>query len=104
MAITTDRTMDIAKTIMNQIKSLDYWALGSYGATNYSAIGECDKYLGGLAFMCNGFNHKGWVQIKLTFMDEYEISFIGRDRKVVKVVYGVHFPELIEVLDWVENG
>ncbi|MDG1518558.1 MAG: hypothetical protein P8Q42_11070 [Flavobacteriales bacterium] len=55
-------------------------------------------------YKVNGYNHKGWVSIKLTYMDEYEISFINRNREVVKVVDGVYCDELISVLDWVEKG
>tara|TARA_B110000211_G_C13970390_1_gene504702 strand:- start:819 stop:956 length:138 start_codon:yes stop_codon:yes gene_type:complete len=36
-------------------------------------------------------------------MDEYNISFINRNREVVKVVDGVYCDELISVLDYVEN-
>ena len=104
MAVKTSRTMDIAKEIMNQIKALDCWYLPAVGAERFYAIGEDDKFIGGLGFQVEGFNHQGWVLIKLTWADEYEIIFVNRDRKVVKVIGGVHFPELIEVLDWVEEG
>ena len=52
----------------------------------------------------NGLHLKEWVKIRLTFMDEYTISFINRNREVVKVVEGVYCDELISVLDWIENG
>ena len=42
--------MEIAKTIMNQIKAIDFCALGAYGAKNYVALPENDNYQGGLDF------------------------------------------------------
>lgn len=104
MTESTTRAMDTARTILDQIKAIDFWALASYGAENYYAISENDEYMGGVGFQVNGYHHKGWVLIKLTWVDEYEVSFIGKDRKVVKVVEGVYFPELVEVLDFVEKG
>ena len=104
MSTTTNRTIEIAQTVLEQIKALDGWALAAYGATNFAAVSAKDGYLGGISFMVNGLKHSGWVTIKLTVMDEYEISFINRNREVVKVVEGVHFPELIQVLNWVEKG
>lgn len=103
MATTTDRTMELANEIRNQINCGDRWYLPSVGATHFAVISEKDGYLGGLEFHVNGLNLKGWVKIRLTFMDEYEISFINRNREVVKVVDGVYCDELISVLDYVEN-
>ena len=96
--------MGIAKEVMKQIKALDGWYLPAVGAKNFAAVSAKDGYLGGLSFIVNGLIHKGWVTIRLTVMDEYEISFINRNREVVKLVESVHFPELIQVLDFVEKG
>ena len=104
MSTVTTRAIELAQTVLEQIKTLDGWYLPAVGATNFAAVSAKDGYLGGISFMVNGLNHKGWVTIKLTVMDEYEISFIDRDRKVAKVIEGVHFPELIGVLDYVEKG
>ena len=96
--------MEIAKTILEQIKALDFWALGSYGATNYVTVPESKQYSGGVSFKVNGYHHKGWASIKLTYMDEYEISFIVNGGEVFKLVEGVYCDELVTVLDWIEDG
>lgn len=101
--ITTNRTMEIAKTIMNQIKAIDYWALGAYGANTYASMSEDETRMGGLTFKVNGYNHKGWVKIELTWSDEYRIHFINRKRVNVKTVEGVYCDELVQVLDWIEK-
>jgi hypothetical protein len=45
----------------------------------------------------------GKDSIKLTYMDEYEISFIVDSGDIVKMVEGIYCDELVKVLDWVEN-
>jgi hypothetical protein len=96
-------TMELAKEILNQINVGDRWFLPAAGATNFAAISEKDGFVGGLEFKVNGLKHKGWVKIRLTWTDEYEISFINLNRELVKVVGGVYCDELVAVLDWMEN-
>lgn len=101
---TTNNTMELAKEILNQINCGDRWFLPAVGANHFAAIAQKDGFVGGLEFKVNGLNHKGWAKIRLTWMDEYEISFINRNRDIVKTVGGVYCDELMEVLDWVEKG
>jgi hypothetical protein len=101
---TTDRTMELAKEILNQINTIDRWFLPAVGAYNFAAVAQKDGFIGGLEFKVNGLKHKGWVKIRLTWADEYEISFVNRNREVVKTVGGVFCDELVAVLDFVEKG
>jgi len=103
-AVQQERTIEIAKTIMSQIKVIDYWALGSYGANMYAAMSEDETRIGGLTFKVNGFNHRGWVKVELTWSDEYRVHFINRNRVLVRSIDGVFCDELVTVLDWIEKG
>jgi hypothetical protein len=103
MSTTATGTMELAKEILNQINCGDRWFLPAVGATNFAATAEKDGFVGGLEFKVNGLNHKGWVKIRLTWADEYEVSFVNRSREVVKTVGGVYCDELVTVLDWVET-
>jgi hypothetical protein len=96
--------MEIAKTILEQIKTIDFWALGAYGACNYVNIPQSNDYYGGVVFKVNGFNHKGWVSIRLTFSDLYEINFIVEGGKVIKTTEDVYCDQLVNILDWIEKG
>lgn len=58
--------MEIAKIIIEQINSIDRWALGAYGSTNFYHIPESPEFAGGLIFSVNGLVHKGKVKILLT--------------------------------------
>jgi|GEM_PF-4971460 len=51
---TTSRTMEIAQTILEQIKYTDRTALIAWGAKNFSATRESKEFEGGLAFQVNG--------------------------------------------------
>ena len=95
--------MKIARTILNQIKTLDRMFLMAAGAHNYAALSHNDKRTGGLEFKVNGLVHKGWCKIELTFMDTYRISFVNRKRETVKVVEECYCDQLIQILDYVEG-
>ena len=96
-------TMEIAKTILSQIKHVDAWALGSYGAKNFTAVSETKERAGGLSFQCSGLHHFGWCTIHLTWVDDYTIIFHNKAREVVKTVEGVNCEQLVEVLDYIEG-
>lgn len=96
-------TMEIARTILNQIKYGDQWALGSYGATNFAALSENKERSGGLSFQVNGLKHKGWATIELRWVDDYTVIFTNKKREVVKRVEGVYCDQLVEVLDYIEG-
>ncbi len=68
--------MSIAKIIHSQIKALDFWAFGAWGAKNLVALND------GLQFKTSGMvGWKGQVQITLNGSDLYDIAFV-RVRKV----------------------
>lgn len=98
-----NRVMELASTILNQIKAGDSWALGAWGARGYYAISESKDFQGGLGFKVNGLKHKGWVTIKLRWVDDYTISFINKIGQVVKEVEGIYCDQLVEVIDFVEG-
>jgi hypothetical protein len=100
---TTSRTMEIAQTILEQIKCDDRSALMAWGAKNFSAISESKDYEGGLAFQVNGLQHKGWVRIYLRWADDYTIIFINKNRETVKTFGGAYCDMLVQVIDWIEG-
>ena len=96
--------MEIAKIIIEQINSIDRWALGAYGSNNFYHIPESPEFAGGLIFSVNGLVHKGKVKILLTWMDEYKINFLNQNGISIKEVNGVYCDMLVEVLDYIEFG
>lgn len=100
---TTSKTMEIAQTILEQIKYADRSALMAWGATNFCALGESKEFQGGLSFKVNGLTHKGWVKVCLRWVDDYNIIFINRNREVVKTFEGAFCDMLVPVIDWIEG-
>jgi hypothetical protein len=99
---TTTRTMDIAQTIIEQVKYVDKWALMAYGSRNFTALSESKLYQGGLQFQVNGFHFKGTVRIQLKWIDTYTITFISKKCEIVKEVENVYCDTLVDILDWIE--
>jgi len=97
------QSIEIASTILHQIKSLDYSALMAWGARNFLALPETDDCLGGIRFNVNGLKHNGLVKIMLTYADDYSIYFLSSNGEIVHQVEGVYCDMLVEVLDWVEG-
>lgn len=95
--------MEIAKTIISQIKYADKWALMAYGSTNYVALPESKEYQGGLQFQCSGFKHKGTVRIQLKWIDTYTTSPISKKGETIKEVNDVYCDMLVDILDWIEG-
>ncbi|MFV8343629.1 hypothetical protein [Flavobacterium sp. XS2P39] len=95
--------MKIAKTIIEQIKYADKWALMAYGSKNFIALPESKEYQGGLQFQCSGFRHKGTVRIQLKWIDTYTISFISKKGEIIKEVNDVYCDMLVDILDWIEG-
>lgn len=91
-------TMQIAKTIMGQIKAIDILALGDWGAKDFVAMRD------GLKFKTSGaVKWKGYVYVKYDYgMDLYNVIF-GRVRKtewiVDKEVDGVYAEDLVDIID-----
>jgi hypothetical protein len=96
-------TMEIARTILNQIKFGDRMFLMAVGATNFASLSETKERIGGLEFKVNGLVHKGWCKVELKFNDTYRILFVNRKREIVKVVEECYCDQLVEILDYVEG-
>ena len=90
--------MSIAKIILGQIKALDFWALGAWGAKDMVALND------GLQFKTSGMvRWKGIVQVKYDEgQDLYNVIF-GRIRKyewkIDNQVEGVFVEDLVEVIN-----
>lgn len=90
--------MSVANTILGQIKALDKWALGAWGAKDLVAMND------GLKFKTGGMvRWKGYVYVKYDEgQDLYNVIF-GRIRKyewkVDKEVNGVFVEDLVRVID-----
>ena len=56
----------IAQTILNQINSLDKWAMPSYAAENLTVLPEQTTHQGGLYFKCNGYKVNVQLILELT--------------------------------------
>lgn len=98
-----EQTMSIAKTILEQIKYGDSYALMAWGARHFAAVSPSKEFQGGLSFQVNGLVHKGWVTVKLRWMDDYTIVFTNKKREVVKTVEGAYCDMLVPVIDWIEG-
>ena len=90
--------MTIAKTILDQIKGMDFWALGAWGAKDLVAMKD------GLKFKTSGMvKWKGYVYIQYDEgMDLYNVIFAKIRKlewKVEKQVDGVYFDQLVEIID-----
>lgn len=87
----------ISQTILNQIKSLNKWALDSWGAKNYIATDN------GIQFDVRGSKFRGRIVIELDkSSDTYTIEF-GNVRKlewvVKKKLENIFAEDLVNVLD-----
>jgi hypothetical protein len=90
--------MSIAKTIHSQIKTIDYWALGAWGAKDLVAMND------GLKFKSSGMvGWKGQVYVKYNEgTDLYDIEFFrirGAKVFVDDIVEGVFVEDLVNVID-----
>lgn len=100
---TTSRALEIARTIVNQIKYADKWALGAWKCQNLVALPESKEFAGGLRFKVNGLKFKGYVAIELRWVDDYTITFINKQKQVVKELKGIYCDQLVECIDWIEG-
>jgi hypothetical protein len=96
-------TMEIARTILNQINFGDRMFLMAVGAKNFASLSESKERIGGLEFQCNGLVHKGWCKVELKYNDTYRIVFVNRKREIVKTVEECYCDQLVEILDYVEG-
>ncbi|HBI02363.1 MAG TPA: hypothetical protein PLL09_01295 [Flavobacterium sp.] len=100
---TSTQTMEIARTILNQIQYADRSALMAWGASNFAAISPSREYQGGIAFQVLGLKHKGWIKVLLRWVDDYTIEFINQDRELVKTSNGCYCDMLVPIIDWIEG-
>ena len=90
--------MSIGKTILSQIKSIDFWAMGAWGAKDLVAMND------GLKFKTSGMvKWKGYVYVKYDYgQDLYDVIF-ARIRKYEwvedKKVEGVYAEDLVRIID-----
>jgi hypothetical protein len=96
-------SVQIAQTILNQIKYFDKSALMAWGAKSFCSLSENKTRVGGLSFQVNGLTHKGWVTIELDWLDTYTVVFTNRKRIVVKTCNGIYCDMLIDVIDFIEG-
>jgi hypothetical protein len=91
--------MNIAQTILSQIKALDPMALFAWGAKDLINMEN------GLKFKTTGITpYKGYVYIKLNGKDLYDIQFFkvrNLEVKTDKVVEDVYAEDLVRVIDGV---
>jgi hypothetical protein len=99
--------LEIANTILDQIRATDRMALWAWGAKDFMALnGSDDKAkevsLGGVQFKVNGAKHKGTVVVNLMANDTYTVT-IGSVRKgewkVKTITDDVYCDNLMEIID-----
>ena len=89
--------MYIAKTILSQIKTLDFWAMGAWGAKDLVAMND------GLKFKTSGMvKWKGYVYVKYDYgQDLYDVIF-ARIRKMEWIedekIEGVYAEDLVNII------
>lgn len=94
----SSKNRKIAETILQQLRALDKWALGSWAARDFVAIDN------GLQFRVRGTKIKvgGMVQITLNSRDLYDIKLImvrGVNVKTRAEVEGIFVDSLVDTLD-----
>jgi len=90
--------MTVAQTILAQIRAIDIWAMGAWGARDLVAMTD------GLKFKTTGtVKWKGYVYVKYDYgRDLYDVIF-ARLRKMAWVedekVEGVYVEDLVRIID-----
>lgn len=95
----------VAQTILDQIKAIDFWALGAWGAKN--AVAGDNR----LQLDVKGLKFRGRVIITLTEKDDYTIEF-GKIRNKNKIptwtvhhtAESVYCDQLVSVIDHIVEG
>lgn len=100
---TQSQSIEIAQTILQQIKYADRWFLPAVGAKKFLALPESKMFQGGVRFNVNGLKHKGIVEISLRWVDDYTITFLSSNGEIIKSVENVYCDMLVGVLDWLEG-
>jgi hypothetical protein len=101
-------TQEIAKTIIQQIKATDYWALGAWGYRNPVALREGQEkhgyILGGIQFDVSGkkLPRGGKVLVYLMGDDTYTVRVVrihGTKVNEIKLVEQVYCDDLMRIID-----
>tara|TARA_R110000787_G_scaffold8699_6_gene29926 strand:+ start:334 stop:705 length:372 start_codon:yes stop_codon:yes gene_type:complete len=97
-------SIEIARTIKHQMRggsgvdghngAICYM---TWGATNFRELGENESSKGGLVFKTNGLKHKGFVTIRLTYMDDYTVTFTSDKGELV--LERIYADQLTYVID-----
>jgi hypothetical protein len=95
---TENRGLEVAKSILFQLKAMGQVEMWSWGARDFCVTPESKEFAGGLIFKTNGFKHKGWVSIKLR-NDLYHIFLTNNKGEVVKSFTEVYFDEMVNMID-----
>ena len=96
------------KEILRQINYADPNAMNCWvvivGHTCF-ALPESKERRAGIKMICNGFKHKGRVDIDLTWADDYTIKFYDKHGSIINTLERVYAPELCRTLDiHIESG
>ncbi len=92
MSTTQNNSVQVAKTIHQQLIGLGKIKVWSWGANSWSAISN------GLMFKVQGFKFKGIVKIILVPNDTYRIEFV-KANNTVKEFTDVYFDEMVGLID-----
>lgn len=109
LAQTKSVTVEIAKTILAQIKSYDQMLLWACGARNFTALseeklGSGNYQLGGVQMDVSGLKFKGKVIVRLIANDTYtvEIGYLSKVSykwNIKKSVPDIYSDQLGEIID-----
>jgi hypothetical protein len=95
---------EIVNTIYQQIRCMDRWAFGAWGAKDFKRIGKS------LHFAVNGAKfRRGYIEVEYDYgTDAYNVKTYRKyDNKVVygKIVSGIYFDQLVKIIDrLIERG
>ena len=104
-----EQTFYYSEEILRQIDFADANARNCWGVIighTCFALPESKERRAGIKMICNGFKHKGRVDIDLTWADDYTIKFYNKDgTKIKKTLERVYATELCRTLDiHIESG
>ena len=111
ISIPWEGKMNVAQTILNQLKIMGTHDMMCWGVHALKAIKEGQlsetPHMGGLIFRVNGLKFKGQVFIKLTPLDLYQVE-IGNLRKgswtAKQTVENVFVDDLVQTIDSLVEG
>ena len=92
MNTTREKSLEIAKTIQQQLLATGKIKVWSWGANCWTVIPN------GIQFKVQGFKFKGIVSITLQPNDTYKIELI-KNKKVIQEFTDVYFDEMVNLID-----